>query len=60
MHPTNPLSRPANTDESGIWRCKLNEEKQSSETGELVKETLYLDLDYNTLGYKKTRKIKKK
>ena len=59
-NPTNPLGRPAGTDESGVWRCKLNEEKQSSETGELVKETLYLDLDYNTLGYKKTRKIKKK
>ncbi len=60
MHPPNPLSRPAATDEFGVWRCKLNEEKQTSETGEMVKETLYLDLDYNTLGYKKTRKIKKK
>jgi len=60
INPANPLIRPAGTDESGVWRCKLNEEKQSSETGELVKETLYLDLDYNTLGYKKTRKIKKK
>lgn len=60
MNPPNPLSRPAATDESGVWRCKLNEEKQTSETGEMVKETLYLDLDYNTLGYKKTRKIKKK
>ena len=60
MNQTNQLSRPAGTDESGVWRCKLNEEKQTSETGELVKETLYLDLDYNTLGYKKTRKIKKK
>ncbi|KAL7437343.1 hypothetical protein ACHAXM_008034 [Skeletonema potamos] len=60
INPANPLIRPTGTDESGVWRCKLNEEKQSSETGELVKETLYLDLDYNTLGYKKTRKIKKK
>ncbi|KAL7493008.1 hypothetical protein ACHAWT_002452 [Skeletonema menzelii] len=60
INPANSLTRPPATDESGVWRCKLNEEKQTSETGEMVKETLYLDLDYNTLGYKKTRKIKKK
>jgi len=60
VNPANSLTRPPATDESGVWRCKLNEEKQTSETGEMVKETLYLDLDYNTLGYKKTRKIKKK
>lgn len=61
LNPTNPLFRPAVTDESGVWRCKLNEEKTvDPQTGESVKETLYLDLDYNTLGYKLTRKIKKK
>lgn len=61
LNPTSQLVRPEGTDESGVWRCKLNEDKTTDpQTGELVKETLYLDLDFNTLGYKKTRKIKKK
>ena len=52
---------PQGTDESGIWRVKLNEDKAFDEsTGEVVKETLYLELDYKSLGYKKTRKIKRK
>ena len=52
---------PPGTDESGIWRVKLNEDKAFDEsTGEVVKETLYLELDYKSLGYKKTRKIKRK
>ena len=61
LNPTSQLVRPEGTDESGVWRCKLNEDKTTDpQSGELVKETLYLDLDFNTLGYKKTRKIKKK
>ncbi|KAL7455619.1 hypothetical protein ACHAWC_007159 [Mediolabrus comicus] len=61
LNPTSQSVRPEGTDESGVWRCKLNEDKTTDpHTGELVKETLYLDLDFNTLGYKKTRKIKKK
>ena len=61
LNPASQLVRPEGTDESGVWRCKLNEDKTTDpQTGELVKETLYLDLDFNTLGYKKTRKIKKK
>ena len=55
-----------------IYKMKLHEEKrmeqqqQQEEEGTqpppsiLIKETLYLELDYNTFGFKKTRKVKKK
>merc|ERR1712194_130873 len=46
---------------TGMWKVKLNEEKTiDPTTGESVKETLYLELDYRTYGYKKTRKVKRK
>ena len=52
---TNPTPRVA------VYKMKLHEERfLDSETGQNVKETLYLELDYNTFGYKKLRKIKKK
>lgn len=44
-----------------IHRLKLHEEKSiEAGTGLTIKETLYLELDYNTFGFKKLRKIKKK
>ena len=44
-----------------VYKMKLNEErKYDKDTGLTIKETLYLELDYNTFGYKKTRKTKKK
>ena len=44
-----------------VYRLKLHEEKSAEPgTGLTVKETLYLELDYNTFGFKKLRKIKKK
>jgi hypothetical protein len=44
-----------------IHRLKLHEEKFSEAgTAVTVKETLYLELDYNTFGFKKLRKIKRK
>mmetsp|Transcript_10841 Transcript_10841/g.16665 ORF Transcript_10841/g.16665 Transcript_10841/m.16665 type:complete len:481 (-) Transcript_10841:31-1473(-) len=44
-----------------VVRLKLNEEKTvEPETGLTVKETLYLELDYTTFGFKKLRKTKKK
>jgi len=44
-----------------VYRMKLHEEKSLDHvTGQVVKETLYLELDYNTFGYKKLKKIKKK
>ena len=57
---SNP-NQAASTGESNVWKVKLNEEKTvDPQTGEIVKETLYLELDYRTFGYKKTRKIKRK
>ena len=57
-----PLPIPPGGDEAtGIWKVKLNEDKTSNPmTGEVTKETLYLELDYRNFGYKKTRKIKQK
>mmetsp|Transcript_11279 Transcript_11279/g.16577 ORF Transcript_11279/g.16577 Transcript_11279/m.16577 type:complete len:484 (-) Transcript_11279:36-1487(-) len=44
-----------------VVRVKLNEEKTvKPETGLTIKETLYLELDYTTFGFKKLRKTKKK
>jgi hypothetical protein len=44
-----------------VYRMKLHEERiLDPETGMAVKETDYLELDYNTFGYKKLRKTKKK
>jgi hypothetical protein len=49
------------TPDQTTYKMKLNEERSSdAETGQSIKETLYLELDYSTFGYKKTRKIKKK
>ena len=57
-----PPQQPVGVDEdTGIWKIKLNVEKTFDQgTGESVKETLYLELNYMDLGYKKTRKIKRK
>lgn len=56
------LSLPPGADEStGIFKVKINEDKKFDEsTNENVKETLYLELNYKTLGFKKTRKVKRK
>ena len=44
-----------------VYRMKLHEEKiLDPDTGTTVKETDYLELDYNTFSYKKLRKTKKK
>lgn len=49
------------TPDQTTYKMKLNEERSTdAETGQSTKETLYLELDYTTFGYKKTRKIKKK
>ena len=49
------------TPDQMTYKMKLNEERSTdAETGQSIKETLYLELDYSTFGYKKTRKIKKK
>ena len=48
------------TPEQPHYKLKLHEEKSSLPDGQVVKETLYLVLDYNTFGYKKLRKIKRK
>ena len=44
-----------------VYKTKLHEEKFIDPATQLtVKETYYIELDYNTFGYKKVRKIKKK
>eukprot|EP00978_Attheya_sp_CCMP212_P041589 scaffold240423_cov51-Attheya_sp.AAC.1 len=44
-----------------LYKMKLHEEKTfEPETNLTTKETLYLELDYNTFGFKKLRKVKKK
>ena len=48
------------TPDHTIYKMKLNEEKATQPDGSTVKETLYLELDYSTYGFKKLRKIKKK
>ena len=49
------------TPDQMTYKMKLNEERKTDpETGSTIKETLYLELDYSTFGYKKTRKTKKK
>ena len=49
------------TPDQMTYKMKINEERSTdAETGQSLKETLYLELDYSTFGYKKTRKIKKK
>ncbi|KAL7471863.1 hypothetical protein ACHAXS_012170 [Conticribra weissflogii] len=56
----NPIPS-ADPNGNSVWKVKLNEEKTvDPQTNEVVKETLYLELDYQTFGYKKTRKIKRK
>jgi len=56
----NPIPS-ADPNGDSVWKVKLNEEKTvDPQTGEVVKETLYLELDYRTFGFKKTRKIKRK
>ena len=43
------------------YKIKLNEDKTiDPSTGQAIKETLYLELDYGTFGYKMLRKVKKK
>ena len=42
-------------------RIRLHEERSVEEgTGKQVKETLYLELDYETFNFKKLKKTKKK
>jgi len=42
------------------YKMKLNEERSTdAETGQSIKETLYLELDYATFGCKKTRKTRR-
>mmetsp|Transcript_27950 Transcript_27950/g.60864 ORF Transcript_27950/g.60864 Transcript_27950/m.60864 type:complete len:661 (+) Transcript_27950:90-2072(+) len=49
------------TPDQMTYKMKLNEERKIEPgTGLTIKETLYLELDYSTFGYKKTRKTKKK
>uniref|UniRef100_A0A7S1BIZ4 Uncharacterized protein n=1 Tax=Corethron hystrix TaxID=216773 RepID=A0A7S1BIZ4_9STRA len=50
------------TPEKKTFRIKLHQEKRpdDSGTGGVVRETLYLELDYETFGYKKLRSTKKK
>ncbi len=44
-----------------VYKTKLHEEKFiDPETQQIVKETFYIELDYDSFGYKKVRKIKKK
>ena len=56
---TNP--HPIGDASNDLWKVKLNEERTIDPTsGENVKETLYLEFDYKTRQYKKTKKIKRK
>jgi len=48
------------TPNENVYKMKLHEEKTMQPDGSTVKETLYLELDYTTFGFKKLRKIKKK
>jgi len=49
------------TPDNSIYRIKLHEERTTErDSGVQVKETLYLELDYNTFGFKKLKKTKKK
>lgn len=43
-----------------IYKMKLHEEKIAQSDGSVIKETHYLELDYDTMGFKKLRKTKKK
>ena len=47
------------TPDQPTYKMKLHEEKKEDD-GIIMKETLYLELDYTTFGFKKTRKVKKK
>ena len=56
---TNP--HPEGDTSGDLWKAKLHEERTIDPiSGENVKETLYLELDYRTRQYKKTKKIKRK
>lgn len=56
-----PIDQHDDANDDGIWKVKLNEEKTIDEqTGEQVKETLYLELDYGSFSFKRTRKVKRK
>jgi hypothetical protein len=49
------------TPNAPVFRIKLHEERTTEPgSGVQVKETLYLELDYNTFGFKKLKKTKKK
>ena len=49
------------TPNTPVFRIKLHEERTTEPgSGVQVKETLYLELDYNTFGFKKLKKTKKK
>ncbi len=47
------------TPDQPTYKMKLHEEKKE-DNGIIMKETFYLELDYTTFGFKKTRKVKKK
>jgi hypothetical protein len=44
-----------------VYKMKLNEDRSiDPQTNQYIKETLYIELDYQTGGHKMSRKIKKK
>jgi hypothetical protein len=58
---TNPHVAVDGDSSNGQWKVKLNEERTiDPASGESVKETLYLELDFISRQYKKTKKIKRK
>jgi len=49
------------TPECSVYTMKLHEDKGvDPETKQIIKETLYLELNYNTYNYRQLRKIKRK
>ena len=46
------------TPEITLYKMKLHEEKKQMPDGSWMKETMYLELDYTTFGFKKLRKSK--
>mmetsp|Transcript_3088 Transcript_3088/g.3516 ORF Transcript_3088/g.3516 Transcript_3088/m.3516 type:complete len:517 (+) Transcript_3088:607-2157(+) len=48
------------TPETRIYKTKVHEERHiDQETNEIVKDTYYIELDYDTFEYKKLKKIKR-
>lgn len=58
---THPHAAADGDSSNGQWKVKLNEERTiDPATGESVKETLYLELDFISRQFKRTKKIKRK